>query len=331
MAKAYQNEVNNLLQLYIKNKHPVYVSYGDFCTFIPFWSRAMVVQDAKQIFKHVQKFNNLKLRLKTSQCCWHQPNFKIVDNELEIQVGGRFGIGDTLKLPIMAEPYQQRFLSMELGKQTIHPYKQWWAAELNVKVPEKPQSISTKRMGIDLGIKVPAVAFTEDGKIYFFGNGRESRFRRNAFYAKLTELQKKEDYSKIKELNHGLYRWMITQCHLISSQIVQFAVDQNDGVLCVEQLHGIGKREMKQSRDKRELNQWSYYRLIDNVRYKAQREGLRLVFVDPRYTSKRCPRCGRLNTPDKRFYRCVCGFHCHRDIVGAMNIVHAPESSPVTG
>ncbi|MFQ8583466.1 MAG: hypothetical protein ACLSA6_13555 [Holdemania massiliensis] len=153
MAKAYQNEVNNLLQLYIKNKHPVYVSYGDFCTFIPFWSRAMVVQDAKQIFKHVQKFNNLKLRLKTSQCCWHQPNFKIVDNELEIQVGGRFGIGDTLKLPIMAEPYQQRFLSMELGKLTIHPYKQWWAAELNVKVPEKPQSISTKRMGIDLGIK----------------------------------------------------------------------------------------------------------------------------------------------------------------------------------
>ena len=186
-------------------------------------------------------------------------------------------------------------------------------------------------MGIDLGIKVPAVAFTEDGKIHFFGNGRESRFRRNAFYAKLTELQKKEDYSKIKELNHGLYRWMITQCHLISSQIVQFAVDQNVGVLCVEQLHGIGKREMKQSRDKRELNQWSYYRLIDNIRYKAQREGLRLVYVDPRYTSKRCPVCGRINTPDKRFYRCVCGFHCHRDIVGAMNIVHAPESSPVTG
>lgn len=72
---------------------------------------------------------------------------------------------------------------------------------------------------------------------------------------------------------------MITQCHLISSQIVQFAVDQNVGVLCVEQLHGIGKREMKQSRDKRELNQWSYYRLIDNIRYKAQREGLRLVLL----------------------------------------------------
>ena len=64
MVKAYQNEVNNLLQLYIQNKHPVYVSYGDFCTFIPFWSRAMVVQDAKDIFKHVQKFNNPKLKLK---------------------------------------------------------------------------------------------------------------------------------------------------------------------------------------------------------------------------------------------------------------------------
>ncbi len=124
MAKAYQNEVNNLLQLYIQNKHPVYVSYGDFCTFIPFWSRAMVVQDAKDIFKHVQKFNNPKLKLKAPQCCWHQPNFRITNNELEIQVGGRFGIGDTLKLPIMAEPYQQRYLKMELGKLTIHPCKQ---------------------------------------------------------------------------------------------------------------------------------------------------------------------------------------------------------------
>lgn len=191
MAKAYQNEVNNLLQLYIKNKHPVYVSYGDFCTFIPFWSRAMVVQDAKQIFKHVQKFNNLKLRLKTSQCCWHQPNFKIVDNELEIQVGGRFGIGDTLKLPIMAEPYQQRFLSMELGKLTIHPYKQWWAAELNVKVPEKPQSISTKRMGIDLGIKVPAVAFTEDGKIPLFRKWTRVPFSPQCFLCKTYRTSKK--------------------------------------------------------------------------------------------------------------------------------------------
>ena len=71
--------------------------------------------------------------------------------------------------------------------------------------------------------------------------------------------------------------------------------------------------------------------LIDNLRYKARREGLRVVFVNPRNTSKRCPQCGRLNTPDKRFYHCVCGFRCHRDLVGAMNIVHAPESGPVAG
>ena len=65
----------------------------------------MVVQDAKNIFKHVQKFNNPKLKLKVPQCCWHQPNFRIKNNELEIQVGGSFGIGDTLKLPMMAESY----------------------------------------------------------------------------------------------------------------------------------------------------------------------------------------------------------------------------------
>lgn len=158
----------------------------------------MVVQDAKDIFKHVQKFNNPKLKLKAPQCCWHQPNFRITNNELEIQVGGRFGIGDTLKLPIMAEPYQQRYLKMELGKLTIHPCKQGWAAEFNVKVPEKPRSLSTKRMGIDLGIKVPAVAYTDDGKIRFFGNGVRPASAAMRFMPSLRSCRKKKTTSESK-------------------------------------------------------------------------------------------------------------------------------------
>lgn len=326
MANSYQNEVNRLIQLYIDHQKEVYVPYQNFCTFIPFWSKKLIVQEAKHIYSFVRKYNNKKLKMHNPACCWHQPNFKIYDHQLEIQVGGRFGIGEILKLDYIANSYQQKYLQMPLGKMTIHRYKKWWVADFNVQVSELPVKASSKRMGIDLGMKVPAVAYTEEGKVKFFGNGREARFRRYAFYAKLTKYQKAGDLKKCKALNHELYRWFYSECHRISREIVDFAVSQDIGILCFEQLHGIGIREGTSSHFRRDLNQWCYYRLIKNTEYKAKREGIRLVYVDPRYTSRRCPACGRMNSPTKRIYQCSCGFRGHRDLIGAMNIVHAPES-----
>ena len=104
----------------------------------------------------------------------------------------------------------------------------------------------------------------------------------------------------------------------LSSQLIQFALEQNVGVLCVEQLHGIGKREVKHSRDKRDLNQWSYYRLIDNLRYKARREGLRVVFVNPRNTIETMSAIWQTQQPGQTFLSLCLRFSlssgsCRRD------------------
>lgn len=36
-------------------------------------------------------------------------------------------------------------------------------------------------MGVDLGLKVPAVAVTEGGQTKFFGNGRMNKFKKRYF------------------------------------------------------------------------------------------------------------------------------------------------------
>jgi putative transposase len=57
--------------------------------------------------------------------------------------------------------------------------------------------------------------------------------------------------------------------------------------------------------------------------YKAERLGMQVILVDERYTTQRCPACGKRYKPLGRLYRCrnkQCGFVFHRDGVGAMNI-----------
>lgn len=68
---------------------------------------------------------------------------------------------------------------------------------------------------------------------------------------------------------------------------------------------------------------WSYQRLQQFITYKAQLAGIEVRYVNPYNTSKKCPKCGRINKPKDRTYQCKCGYHGHRDVVAAINILHA--------
>jgi transposase len=66
------------------------------------------------------------------------------------------------------------------------------------------------------------------------------------------------------------------------------------------------------------------YGLIRNtIEEKANELGLKVWFVNPKGTSQTCPQCGeRGERPNRDLFKCPsCGFSCHSDIVGAMNIL----------
>jgi transposase len=65
------------------------------------------------------------------------------------------------------------------------------------------------------------------------------------------------------------------------------------------------------------------YGIVKNaVVQKAQERGLKVVFVNPAGTSQTCPQCGAQGERTQRDFKCPsCGFSCHADIVGAMNIL----------
>lgn len=74
------------------------------------------------------------------------------------------------------------------------------------------------------------------------------------------------------------------------------------------------------------LKDWSYYDLQNKITNKAAEYGIEVVTIDPKYTSRRCSKCGNINTGEDnlkndRFYVCeLCGYRTSYDHNAARNI-----------
>lgn len=68
---------------------------------------------------------------------------------------------------------------------------------------------------------------------------------------------------------------------------------------------------------------WAFGQLGKCIEYKATERGIKVVYVNPRHTSQRCPRCGCTNRSNRHghLFRCTsCGFVGHADLVAATDI-----------
>jgi putative transposase len=127
--------------------------------------------------------------------------------------------------------------------------------------------------------------------------------------------------------------------HHASKQIILDAKRRQFGIV-MEKLTGIRKLYCKgngQGKGYRgTMNSWSYYELQRQIEYKAQWEGIPVIYVNLRGTSVRCSICGsRMKPEENRQLKCQsCGFTVDRDVNAARNILargarFAPIALPV--
>lgn len=100
----------------------------------------------------------------------------------------------------------------------------------------------------------------------------------------------------------------------------------------MEDLTNIRKRFRKGNGGKklnRRMNSLPFRKLQDYIEYKALRNGIKTVYIDPKNTSKECHRCGQLNdVAYRRSYKCSnCGLEYDRDLNESINIAHRITSS----
>jgi len=107
--------------------------------------------------------------------------------------------------------------------------------------------------------------------------------------------------------------------HKLANKIVELA--GRYGGLALEDLAEIRDSIRYSAEMNGRLHRWSFRKLQSIIEYKAKLMGVKVVFVDPAYTSTLCPICGgKLSPNGYRVLKCSCGFEADRDVVGSWNI-----------
>ncbi|MBI5812073.1 MAG: IS200/IS605 family element transposase accessory protein TnpB [Meiothermus silvanus] len=161
----------------------------------------------------------------------------------------------------------------------------------------------------------------------FIVNGKPIRQRRERFAFLRQRLQRHRRTDRVRAMRGKERRWMTDLNHKVSRGLVDLAAQYPHPVLAFERLDGIRYRIRGSKRFNRMMSSWAFRQLADFVRYKAERAGVRVVFVDPRKTSRTCPKCGhatRANRTTQADFRYVaCGYRANADVVASLNIAAA--------
>jgi len=187
--------------------------------------------------------------------------------------------------------------------------------QIKEEVPE-PQTVNGV-LGVDLGRT--DIAHTSTGDNW---NGQQLTKVRDHYSQLWAVLQKKASKGTrssrrrcrqlLKRLSGRERRFQAWVNHGISKTIVSRAKASNS-TIALEDLTGIRERTNQQPRSKterRRSNSWAFYQLRTFISYKALKEGVRVVLVNPRYSSQTCHRCLHIHPDPKQSYRTRKEFKC---------------------
>ena len=128
-----------------------------------------------------------------------------------------------------------------------------------------------------------------------------------------------------KELNGKTKSSLRDFDHQVSRKAANHVINHNTATLVVGDVRGIEKETKSKRRmgrhGRQQLSQWSRG---TQERYLSEKTKLEIEHLNESYSSQTCPACSTRNRPSGRHYRCKnpnCWFTCHRDAVGAINIL----------
>lgn len=266
---------------------------------------------AKSLITKYQRNKKIKMvnKLVLPICGDKGKQIKLIENGVRVpSIFKKAIIPVTLPKPIIGYIRQVEFFKIN---------KKWFMS-YSYNTPIIPQQLVVSYLGVDRNAvgNVATIADSTTGKVMLLGcdvskiteifrNRRKNLQKKGADNA-LTKLKRKQS-DRIKDINHKVSRTIVDYAKVHRSAIV------------LEDLGSISKK----GRAKRyvQKSQWSFYQLEIFLRYKSALLGIPLYYINPRYTSRICSKCGSLNLPNGKQYKCSsCGHFDHRDANAAFNI-----------
>lgn len=290
------------------------------------------IREVKSLYSRFKKSDSKKenIEFKPNQpICYNNQNYKIDGYIISIPLfyNGKcqrfaFPIKQTNRFKKLKEHIEN---GCKLGKASLFYKNNKWYFAVTIKLEGKENKDSNV-MGIDIGLRQLAVASvinTEGREINRrFHNGKKAGFVRKKYRSVRRKLGKAKNLKKINSINNKEQRWIRDLNHKISRQLVQLAVQESVGTIVMENLKNIRKLNKITNRADRNLNSWAFYELQQFIEYKAELAGIKVVYINPRYTSQSCCKCGKVEKSNRKgnLYSCECGNYIHADLNASRNI-----------
>ncbi len=230
----------------------------------------------------------------------------------------------TVKVPAYYEQYLTPEWEQESADLIYRKGTYWLHMVVSCTVPlVEPTG---KVIGVDLGINRLAVTSHPQ----FFGS-KQVKETNNRYFRLRRKLQAKGTKSAkrhLKKLAGRLKRFQADSNHKVAKQIV--ASCQPGDTLAMENLTDIRERVEGRRKQRRAMSNWSFAQLQGFIAYKAAWKGVDVQFVDARYSSQGCSRCGYIakrNRICQSEFSCKqCGYKANADLNAAYNLASRATS-----
>ena len=242
-------------------------------------------------------------------------SWKGIDRVSLITLNGR------IKLPTRIGDYQRAHADRLRGQADLTYLRGVFYLVAVVDAPEESKYDPKGTLGIDLGIE--NLATDSEGEIFSGRKVEAVRKRYSALRATLQSVGTRSAKRKLKKVSGRERRFKKDTNHVISKKIVSKAKGTNRQI-ALEDLKGIRSRTTVRHGQRDSHSKWAFRELRFFLEYKAKRDGVPLILVDPRNTSRECPEChcvDKRNRPARDIFRCIsCGLEAMADYIAARNI-----------
>ena len=242
-------------------------------------------------------------------------------------------------IPFVCGARQQALLAFRRGESDLAFVRGHWYLFATAEI-ETPEPIDVDDvLGIDLG--VTNIAVDSDGEVHSGRAIKNVRYRHRRLRNKLQRLGTLGSRRRLRVLAGQEARFAKHVNHVISKGIVAKSKCTKRAI-AVEDLTHIRTRIKARRTQRATLHSWSFAQLQAFIAYKALGAGVPVHRVDPRNTSRTCPKCGHVakaNRKTQSSFICLsCGFAGLADRIAAENIrvlgralVSAPYYSEAAG
>lgn len=174
-------------------------------------------------------------------------------------------------------------------------------------------------LGVDLNTTghMAVLADPQTGKVWKLN--KKSNHIRKKYRAIRRQFQKNKLFKQVKQLKDREHRICKDLDHKITTFIVRKAKELNKGIR-LENLKNIRNTAKTNHIFKPALHSWSFYQFRQMIDYKAKLLGVKVEYIDPRYTSQADSKTGLLGQRKGKIFKTANNAVEHADVNAAFNI-----------